>query len=101
MNTTATTRTIPVTLNPGQLDALRAIAKGGRVARFVATNLTKRGLIATTPSGALALTTEGLTALADAAKAVCHDGRCTLGADHRGDHIDADGYRLINWYDWK
>jgi hypothetical protein len=91
-----------VTLNPGQLDALRAIAKGEAVARFVAANLTKRGMIAGTSSGAFALTTDGLSALADAARAVCSDGQCTLGAEHHGDHIDANGYRSINFdCDWR
>lgn len=86
-----------VTLNPGQLAALKTIAAGEPVARFVAANLRKRGMVTDTPDGA-ALTTDALDALADAARAVCHDGRCAL-ARHEGDHVDAGGYRFLNFDD--
>lgn len=91
-----------VKLHPGQLDALRAIAARGTrgtVPGYVAANLHRRGMIAA-PAADAELTTAGLEALADAARAVCHHSGCTLTPGHRNDHIDADGYRSINFDDW-
>jgi hypothetical protein len=85
-----------VNIHSGQAAALTAVIAGESLTLTQARNLVKRGLV--TAAGD-ELTDAGREALDQYEAQWCQrESGCTLGPGHLGDHVDANGYRSLNWH---